>query len=126
MVDFLNLSSPMLPAFGPLAGAAIGQFSMAPLERDVLSAINRHTPVDVVETASDEDGTWFRFRSDVRTDGEVYQRLSKNWVAIGGRNGLEFSLIYCLSGQGAGVWLCHRSVASNTRFSQGCQQIISW
>jgi len=126
MVDFLNLSSPMLPAFSLGAGAAIGQLSLDPLARDVLSAINRHTPVDVVETTSDEDGNWFRFRSELLNDKEVYNRLSKNWVAIGGRSRLEFSLIHCLSGEGAGVWLCHRSIASNTRFVQGCQQIISW
>jgi len=129
MVDVLNLSSPMLPAFMPRAGAIVGQQSLEPLAsvaRDVLSAINRHTPVDVVETSSDEDGNWFRFRSDVLTDGEVHKRLCKNWVAIGGRNRLEFSLIHCMSGEGAGVWLCHRSITSNARFFHGCQQIISW
>jgi len=129
MVDNLNLSSPMLPAFSPRAGGPIGQLSLeplAPLARDVLSAINRHTPVDVVETASDEDGNWFRFRSEVLTDEEIFKRLSKNWVYIGGRNRLEFSIIHCMSGQGAGVWLCHRSIASNPGFFQGCQQIISW
>jgi hypothetical protein len=126
MVDFLNLSSPMLPAFSFGASAAFGQPSLGPMAKDVLSAINRHTPVDVVETANDEDGNWFRFRSDVLSDEEVYKRLSKNWAAIGGRNRLAFSLIYCVSGQGAGVWLLYRNIASNTRFFPGCQQIISW
>jgi hypothetical protein len=126
MVDFLNLNSPALPAFNTGFGATIARLSLAPSASDVLSAINRHTPVDVVEADSDEDGIWFRLRSEVLPDEAVFQRLSNNWVAIGGRSRLEFSLVYCLSGQGGGVWLCHRSANSKTPLIRGCQRIISW
>jgi hypothetical protein len=104
-------------------------YSMRPLPPaavEVLSSITRHTPVKIVEAERDEDGDWFRLESEDLLDQDVFHRLSNNWEAISGPNGIQFSLIHCEMGPDGGLWLHYRKVGTVPQYFHGCQQIISW
>jgi hypothetical protein len=91
----------------------------------ILSAIIRHTPVEVEDAYRDGSGDWFHLSSEDLEDYEVYHRLSNNWTSISGANRPQFSLIHFLSGQGGGVWLLHRKAGAPSQYPVGCQQVHS-
>ena len=115
----------------PLAAQSLASVpsTMQPLAEpvaDLLSAIVRHTPVDIAESYRDQNGDWFRLASPDLQDPDVYRRLSNNWDAISGPNRMKFSLIHCSTEPHRGIWLLHRKLVEISSYPPGCRQIHSW
>ncbi len=97
---------------------------LAPAVAAMLSAIVRHTPVDIEEADRDNDGDWFRLESEDLWDDEIFNRLRDNWDAIGG-TAPGFALIHFLTGPDAGVWLYHAKLGQLPAYSRGCHRLVS-
>ena len=98
---------------------------LAPAVTEILSAAIRHTPVNIADASREDDGDWFRLKSDELPDHQVFKRLRNNWKAIARGNQSSFALIYCGTGADRGIWLYHRKTVMKASYPPGCHQVSS-
>ena len=65
---------------------------------------------------------WFRLRSSVLSDKQLFQMLQAIWPAIVGRDPQKFALIHCQGGRHAGVWF---HLLPNAEYEPGCHEVAS-
>jgi hypothetical protein len=116
---------------GPVPSVALSLASipaavkpLAPAAVKMLTAIIRHTPVEIEEAYREDDGDWYRLESDDLRDDQIFSRLRDNWMGIAGRSKGEFAVLQCLAGDDRGVWLFHRKSGTGSRLT-GCRRVNS-
>jgi len=69
------------------------------------------------------DAQWFRLRSSVLSNRQLFLMLQAVWPAIVGTEPHKFALIHCTHGLHAGVWF---HLLPNASYEPGCHEVVSF
>ena len=90
----------------------------------VLRRINNVAAVDIEDL--NDDGEWIRLSSEQLPDRKLYDKLMNRWAGIAGYIH-KFALVYCHTGDEAGVWLHYLDTQQlRSEYQVGCFSVPTW
>lgn len=90
----------------------------------VLGRIERIVSVD--KSDYNGDGEWIRLEAEHLDDSALYSAIAKKWGRTAGYIN-KFALLYCHTGNDAGVWLHYLSTpALRAEYRVGCFSVPTW